>query len=154
MIPEFYDKGDVIYTEYDSAFDFFIIYKGLGALKQLKFKKSKNDILYNIDKMETLLIIDKGCIVGLECSNNSLGNINYDNTFIVTEPNTIIYRINLKKFEINKDEKINLINFLKILYKKQCKLIENYKNIKKIYYQKKKSILIIILLITIKKRHL
>ena len=87
--------------------------------------------------METLLIIDKGCIVGLECSNNSLGNINYDNTFIVTEPNTIIYRINLKKFEINKEEKINLINFLKILYKKQCKLIENYKNIKKDLLSKK-----------------
>jgi len=127
LIPEFCDKGDIIYTEYDSACDFFILYKGLGALKQLKFSKSKKDILYNSDKMETLLIIDKGCIVGLECSKNHINNNLYDNTFIITEQNTIILRINLKYFDFNKELKMNLINFLKNLYQKQTTLIENYK---------------------------
>ena len=128
LIPEFYEKGDIIYTEYDSAFDFFIIYKGLGALKYLKYAKSKNDILSNSDKMETLLIIDKGCIVGLECSKNDNEKIiNYENTFVILEPNTIIYRINLKKIDIKKEEKIKLISFLNNLYKKQYNLIINSK---------------------------
>ena len=127
LIPEFCDKGDIIYTEYDSAFDFFILYKGLGALKQLKFSKSKKDILFNSDKMETLLIIDKGCIVGLECSKNDINNNLYDNTFIITEQNSIILRINLNYFDFNKELKMNLINFLKNLYQKQSTLIEDYK---------------------------
>ena len=127
LIPEFCDKGDIIYTEYDPAFDFFILYKGLGALKQLKFSKSKKDILYNSDKMETLLLIDKGCIVGLECSKNGINNNHYDNTFIITEQNSIILRINLKYFDFNKELKLNLINFLKNLYQKQTTLIEDYK---------------------------
>jgi len=128
IVPELCNKGDIIYTEYDSAYDFFIVYKGLGALKQLKFSKSKKDILYNSDKMETLLIIDKGCIVGLECSKNKINNNNfYDNTFIITEQNTIILRINLNYFDFNKDLKMNLIIFLKNLYQKQTILIEDYK---------------------------
>ena len=67
MVPIFYSKGDVVYTEYDIANYFYIIYKGSGALKQLKTAKNKKDIMLNINKIETLMIIDKGCIVGLEC---------------------------------------------------------------------------------------
>ena len=133
MIPIFYSKGDIVYTEYDVANYFYIIYKGSGALKQLKDSKNKNDIMLNLNKLETLLIVDKGCIVGLECCkgmNNkeeNKDNIYYDNTFIINEENTLIYKINLAKFKINKEEMFKLKNWLKDLYKKQNKLIRKCK---------------------------
>lgn len=133
MIPIYYSKGDIVYTEYDKADYFYIIYKGLGALKQLKYAKSKKDIMLNLNKLETLMIIDKGCIVGLECCkiNNKKNEINdavyYDNTFVIAEKNTLLYKINLEKFKINKEELLNLKTWMKDLYKKQNKLIKNYK---------------------------
>ena len=133
MIPIFYSKGDIVYTEYDVANYFYIIYKGSGALKQLKDSKNKNDIMLNLNKLETLLFVDKGCIVGLECCkgmNNkeeNKDNIYYDNTFIINEENTLIYKINLAKFRINKEEMFKLKNWLKDLYKKQNKLIRKCK---------------------------
>ena len=133
MIPIYYSKGDIVYTEYDKADYFYIIYKGCGALKQLKYAKSKKDIMLNLNKLETLMIIDKGCIVGLECCkvNNKKNEINdvvyYDNTFIITEKNTLMYKINLENFQINKEELLNLKTWMKDLYKKQNKLIKNCK---------------------------
>ena len=133
MIPIYYSKGDIVYTEYDKADYFYIIYKGCGALKQLKYAKSKKDIMLNLNKLETLMIIDKGCIVGLECCkvNNKKNEINdvvyYDNTFIITEKNTLVYKINLENFQINKEELLNLKTWMKDLYKKQNKLIKNCK---------------------------
>jgi len=133
MIPLFYSKGDIIYTEYDIANCFYIIYKGSGALKQLKFAQNKKDIMLNLNKLETLMIIDKGCIVGLECCkdiNNKKGNmenIYYDNTFVINEENTLLYKINLDKFKVNKEEIIRIKYWMKDLYKKQSKLIRNCK---------------------------
>ena len=133
MIPIYYSKGDVVYTEYDTADYFYIMYKGLGALKQLKFAKNKKDIMLNLNKLETLMIIDKGCIVGLEsCKTFDKKNeinevVYYDNTFIITEKNTLLYKVNLEKFKINKEEMINMKAWLKDLYKKQNRLIKNYK---------------------------
>ena len=130
MVPIFYSKGDVVYTEYDIATYFYIIYKGSGALKQLKIAKNKKDIMLNLNKLETLMIIDKGCIVGLECCksfNKENDNIYYDNTFIINEQNTLVYRINLAKFKINKEEMIKLKIWMKDLYQKQCRLIKSYK---------------------------
>ena len=133
MIPIFYSKNEIVYTEYDIANYFYIIYKGSGALKQLKDSKNKNDIMLNLKKLETLLIIDKGCIVGLECCKGIFNkeeikdNIYYDNTFIINEENTLIYKINLSKFKINKEEMIKLKSWLKDLYQKQNKLIRKCK---------------------------
>jgi len=89
--------------------------------------------MLNLNKLETLLFVDKGCIVGLECCkgmNNkeeNKDNIYYDNTFIINEENTLIYKINLAKFRINKEEMFKLKNWLKDLYKKQNKLIRKCK---------------------------
>ena len=133
MVPIFYSKGDVVYTEYDIANYFYIIYKGSGILKQLKCAKNKKDIMLNLNKLETLMIVDKGCIVGLECckSNHTMeGNIDnvyYDNTFIINEENTLLFKINLEEFKINKEEIIKLKYWLKDLYQRQSRLIRNYK---------------------------
>jgi hypothetical protein len=86
--------------------------------------------MLNLNKLETLMFIDKGCIVGLECCksfNKEKDNIYYDNTFIICEQNTIVYRINLTKFKINKEVMIKLKIWLKDLYQKQYKLIKSYK---------------------------
>ena len=133
MIPYFYCKGDVIYTEFDIANCFYIIYKGSGVLKQLKFAKNKKDIMLNLNKLETLMIIDKGCIVGLECCKDidkkkgNGENIYYDNTFVINEENTLLYKINLEKFKINKEEIVKIKYWMKDLYKKQSRLIRNCK---------------------------
>ena len=131
MIPIFYSKGDIVYTEYDFANYFYIIYKGSGALKQLKNAKNKKDIMLNLTKLETLMFIDRGCIVGLECSKNinnkEMGNALYDNTFVINEENTLVYKINFDRFKINKEEKFKLKKWMKDLYNKQSKLIKNCK---------------------------
>ena len=138
IIPIYYPKGKIVYTEFDKANYCYIIYKGSGALKQLKSAKNKKDIMLNLNKLETLMIIDKGCIVGLECckayiNNNGISNLSinnevyYDNIFVINERNTLVYKINLEKFKINKEELINMKTWMKDLYKKQNKLIRNYK---------------------------
>ena len=66
--PEFYDKDKIIYTPFDFAKEFYIVYKGRGALKQIKNPecKKKKDIIFHKNDMKTLYLVDKGCVVGLE----------------------------------------------------------------------------------------
>ena len=94
--PEFYDKDAIIYTQFDFAKEFFIIYKGRGALKIIKNNncKKKNEVIFEKNDMKTLCYVDKGCVVGLEACKE--GRKKYDNNFVIIEDNTIIYRIPIK----------------------------------------------------------
>ena len=123
IIPELHNKNEIIYTEHDYAKEFFIIYKGSGVLKKLNSAKSKKDIFLNKNKMKNLLLLDKGSIIGVECSLNKKF---YENTFMISENNTFIFRINLKEFQLNKETKLKLKKFLCNLYIKQKKLIQDY----------------------------
>ena len=120
--PELHKKNDIIYTEYDYAKEFFIIFKGSGVLKKLINAKNKKDILLNVDKMKILLLLDKGSIIGAECSKK--GNF-YENTFMICENNTFLFRINIGKIQLSKETKSKLIEFLSELYIKQKKLIQD-----------------------------
>ena len=96
--PEFFDKGSIIYTNFDKALEFFIIYQGQGALKQIKKEniiniRNKNDIYKNKNKLETICVVDKGCIVGLETGKKTVSY--YENIFMIIEDNTVIYRVSM-----------------------------------------------------------
>jgi CRP-like cAMP-binding protein len=104
--PEFYDKGKVIYTKFDPANEFFVIYKGKGALMELNddyVYKKKSDILYNVQDMKIVCYVGEGCVVGLESFND--GFKKYDHNFVIDEDNTVIYRIKMNT--------INMDNYLK-----------------------------------------
>ena len=95
---EFHDKDEIIYTQYDKAEEFYLIYQGSGILKKVnnnKFKcNKKSDIINNKNDLDTVCFIDKGCLVGLECYKNE----KYDNNFIIMEDNTILFRFCLKDY--------------------------------------------------------
>ena len=93
--PIFFDKDKIVYTQFDYANDFYIIYKGRGALKQITMNncKKKSDVIFHKNDMKTICLVDKGCVVGLEACKN--GKKKYDNNFVVIEDNTIIYSIKM-----------------------------------------------------------
>ena len=93
--PRFYDKDKIVYTQFDYANDFYIIYKGRGALKQITMDncKKKSDIIFHKNDMKTICLVDKGCVVGLEACKS--GKKKYDNNFVIIEDNTIIYSIKM-----------------------------------------------------------
>ena len=130
--PEFHDKDEIIYTQYDKAEEFFLIYQGCGILKKVnnnKFKcNKKGDIINNINDLDTVCFIDKGCLVGLE----SYKHGKYENNFIIMEDNTILFRFPLKNYY-----KINFQYFkyehaldkgLKNLYVKHRNFITKFQN--------------------------
>jgi len=93
--PRFYDKDNIVYTQFDYANDFYIIYKGRGALKQIaKYNcKKKSDVIFHKNDMRTICLVDKGCVVGLEACKS--GKKKYDNNLVIIEDNTIIYNIKM-----------------------------------------------------------
>ena len=111
--PEFYDKDKVIYTQFDFAKEFYIIYKGRGALKQIKNGdcKKKSEVIFHKNDMKTLCFVDKGCVVGLEACKD--GRKQYDNNFVILEDNTILYSIKMKG--------VNYDNYLKKKNRMQLK---------------------------------
>ena len=118
--PEFYDKNTIIYTQFDYAKAFYIIYKGRGALKQISNKecKKKSDVIFYKDDMKTLCLVDRGCVVGFEACKD--GRKKYDNNFIIIEDNTILYPVKMEGVSddnyIKKKNRIQLKKELGILY--------------------------------------
>ncbi len=122
--PEFYDKDTIIYTHFDFAKEFFIIYKGRGALKIIKNNdcKKKSEVIFYKNDMKTLCYLDKGCVAGLESCKD--GTKKYDNIFIIIEDNTIIYRIPIRGVNeesnyLKKKNRIQLKKELGCLYSAQ-----------------------------------
>ena len=118
--PEFYDKNTIIYTQFDYAKEFYIIFKGRGALKQINNKDctKKRDVIFYKDDMKTLCLVDRGCVVGFEACKD--GRKKYDNNFIIIEDNTILYSIKMKGVSddnyIKKKNRIQLKKELGVLY--------------------------------------
>ena len=105
---EFYDKGSIIYTEFQKASDVFIVYQGECALKKLDNAHNEADIYEHKDKLRTVSILDRGGIAGLESSkpvdvNANTVNMNYECTLVVTKDFTVLYRMNICKLEKNED---------------------------------------------------
>ena len=116
--PEIYDNNDIIYTEFDYAFECFFIYKGSAELKKYSLAKSKSDIYEHKNILKTISKIDEGGIAGLEICKGP--NSFYDNTLMITDANTIIYRINILNLKGKKHTVINNIkNFFTKLYEQQ-----------------------------------
>ena len=149
--PEFYDKGEVIYTQFDPANEFFVLYKGKGALMELNENyvyKKKSDIIFNVQDMRIKCYLGEGCVVGLESFNDGLKK--YDNNFVIDEDNTVIYRIKMHTINMDnylkKKNKIKLKKQLNEMYLEQNGLLPNntrYKRLtkeEKIYIKKEKEI--------------
>ena len=139
---EFFDKNALVYTQYDTADEFFIIYQGSGELKKLKNNhkcKCKHDIIFHKDDLETVCIVDKGCIVGLEAGMEK--QCKYEYNFVITEENTVLYRIPLSenKTKFNKNFRMQLKSFLVSLYEKQYNFLEERKFIINNYKKKKEE---------------
>ena len=116
--PEIYDNNDIIYTEFDYAFEFFVIYKGSAELKKYSLAKSKSDIYEHRNVLKTLSKIDEGGISGLEICKGP--NSFYDNTLMITDANTVIYRINILSLKgIKKRDRNNIKKFFSKLYEQQ-----------------------------------
>ena len=128
--PEFYDKGEVIYTQFDPANEFFVLYKGKGALMELNENyvyKKKSDIIFNVQDMRILCYLGEGCVVGLESFNDGLKK--YDNNFVIDEDNTVIYRIKMHTINMNnylkQKNKLKLKKQLNEMYLEQNELLPN-----------------------------
>ena len=126
--PEFYDKNAIIYTQFDFAKEFFIIYKGRGALKIINNNdcKKKSEVIFHMNDMKTICFVDKGCVVGLETCKE--GGKKYDNNFIIIEDNTILFRMPIRgdnedNSYIKKKNRIQLKKELGCLYSAQNSIL-------------------------------
>ena len=126
--PEFYDKDTIIYTQFDFAREFFIIYKGRGALKIIKNNncKKKSEVIFHKNDMKTICFVDKGCVVGLETCKE--GGKKYDNNFVIIEDDTILYRMRVRGANednsyLKKKNRLQLKQELDSLYSAQKKFL-------------------------------
>ena len=99
--PEFYDKGSIIYTEFQKASDIFIIYQGECALKKLDNPANESEIFEHKDKLKTISILDRGGIAGLESTKPPEMGCNYEHTLVVIRDFTVLYRMNIHKLELS-----------------------------------------------------
>ena len=137
--PYYFDKDQVIYTKFDTANEFFVVYKGKGALMDVNddyIYKKKSDIILNVRDLKRICYVGDGCVVGLESFND--GKTKYEYNFVIVEDNTIIYRINMNS--INMDNYFQRKNKIKL--KKQLNemyLSQNDMLLKKKLRKKKKK---------------
>ena len=141
--PEFYDKGKVIYTQFDPANEFFIVYKGRGALMDLNENyvyKKRSDVVYNSDNLKKICNMGEGCVVGLESFNDGMKK--YDNNFVIDEDNTVIYRIKMHAITLDnylkKKNKIKLKKQLNEMYLNQIEMLPKLINHKRLTNEEKK----------------
>ena len=140
--PEFYDRGQVIYTKFDPANQFFVLYKGKGALMELNddyVYRKKSDVIYNAQDLKLICYIGEGCVVGLESFNDGLTK--YDNNFVIAEDNTIIYRIKMLQIDndnyLKKKNKMKLKKQLNELYLNQNEMLPKFIHHKRLTTEEK-----------------
>ena len=130
VTPEFCQRGNIIYTEFDEAKEAIIIYKGAAAITILNNAQNKKDIFDRKKELKTITKVEKGALVGLEIgkAKNEKGAIYYDNTLIIIEDNTIIFRLNIDNIK-GKTKKLirQLRGFFSELYIQQNDFINNLK---------------------------
>ena len=128
--PEFYNKGNIIYTEFDKAKEAILIYKGSAAITVLKNAKKKREIYERRKELKIITKVERGGLAGLEIGkiNNENEDIFYDNTLIITDNNTIIFRLNINNLK-GKSQKLGraLKKFFNELYLQQNDFINNLK---------------------------
>ena len=116
--PEVYDTNHIIYTEFDYAFECFYIYKGSVELKKYSSAKSKNEIYEHKNILTTISKIDEGGIAGLEICKGPTSF--YDNTLMIIDPKTILYRFNILNLKGKKQlARSNIKKFFSKLYQQQ-----------------------------------
>ena len=140
--PEFFDRGEVIYTKFDPANQFFVLYKGKGALMDLNddyIYRKKSDVVFNSQDLKLLCYIGEGCVVGLESFND--GRMKYDNNFVIAEDNTIIYRIRMNKINndnyLKKKNKMKLKKQLNEMYLSQNEMLPKFIHHKRLTTEEK-----------------
>ena len=140
--PEFYDKGKVIYTKFDPANQFFVIYKGQGSLMDFNqdyIYRKKSDVIYNVKDLKLVCYVGEGCVVGLESFND--GKTKYDNNFVIEEDNTVIYRIKMNNIRadnvLKKKNRIKLQKQLNELYLSQNEMLPKVNNNKRLTREEK-----------------
>ena len=130
--PYYYDKDQVIYTKFDTANEFFVVYKGKGALMDVNddyIYKKKIDIILNVRDLKRICYVGDGCVVGLESFND--GKTKYEYNFVIVEDNTIIYRINMNSINMDnyfqRKNKIKLKKQLNEMYLSQNDLLSSFR---------------------------
>ena len=140
--PYFFDKDQVIYTKFDTANEFFVVYKGKGALMDVNddyIYKKKSDIVLNVRDLKRICYVEDGCVVGLESFND--GNTKYEYNFVIVEDNTIIYRIKMNSINMNnyfqRKNKIKLKKQLNEMYLSQNDMLPKTIHNKRLTYEEK-----------------
>lgn len=128
--PEFYNKDYIIYTEFDKATEAILIFKGSAAIATLNNPKNKRDIYERKKELNIITNLERGGLAGLEIGKIPIDEeeIFYDNTLIITDDNTIIFRLNIDKIKgKNKNLGRDLKKFFAELYNQQNYFINNLK---------------------------
>ena len=128
IVPVFYNMGQTVYTENDSANFLYVLYQGECIVKKnIDFNNmkeedyfNKNDNknkIYNDRNLKTLFRVGAGCVLGLE---TIIPNSNYLTNLIASHDFTILYKMKLselKKFSFEP-------KFLEPMLKIQIQLIK------------------------------
>ena len=141
--PEIYENNQIIYTEFDYAFEAIYIYKGSAELKKYPLAKTKSDIYEHKNVLKTVSKIGEGGIAGWEICKGP--DTFYESTLVTTDHRTIIYRINILDInERRRTTRKNIKKFFTSLYDHQkvylTKAQEKSKEYSEIYNTSKKKV--------------
>lgn len=133
ITPVFYDKDQIVYTQFDKAEILYLVYQGECGIAKFPEAKSKEDIELLKNKAKYISKMTIGGIAGLECCNKDSF---YDNTLIVASNFTVLLKINMK-FICEKCKGFR--DFLKPLYEEQKRINTDSENKRTIDITKKKK---------------
>ena len=118
IIPKLYDKGQILYTPFDTADHLYLVYKGECAICETsKIYSNKSDFLSEKPEMKIISILNEGGIGGLEGYQK---DVNYEKYMVVNSSLTIILKLDIREFD---DSTFRFRRSLEPLYYQQKRLI-------------------------------
>lgn len=123
--PLFFDKNQIVYSEFDPADSLYVIYQGECCLTKGSLFKSKAELEYNKETLIPVYNFDKGAILGLETVHQS-GN-NYSNTLMASQNYTVVYQLKYSRLNFLSSDIHNFISPLQKIHESLIqKAINNF----------------------------
>ena len=120
-------KNQYQYTQFQKATDIIVVFHGECALKSNPKITNEKELLSNRDKLQTINIINRGGIAGLESAKGE--DTLYESNLFVVRDFTVIYRISMNVLStVDKNDRKEIKDFFLNMYNQQTKLLLKHRS--------------------------
>lgn len=117
--PLFFDKNQIVYSEFDPSDSLYVIYQGECCLTSGNKYQSRFELEENKETLSPVYHFDKGAILGLETVHQTMNNYSY--TLMASQNYTVVYQIKYSRLNFLASD---ILQFITPLQKIQETLIQ------------------------------